>query len=85
MMVNVLTGEAIREEDVMNRTISASDLINYLRGMMDDFMMSKERYGMDDRETRRMLDEMIVCKEMVERLIDYPVNLRKDGTVTIGF
>ena len=66
-------------------TITANQLINYLQHKLDKFMQSNERYGMDDRETIRLFDEMIACKEMVEAVICAPVNLQKDGKVTIGF
>ena len=53
--------------------------------MMDDFKESEEKYGYEDRYVQKRLDDMIACKEMVEAIINEPVNLRKDGIVTIGF
>ena len=59
-------------------------MIAYLQEMMDRFMADKQKYGMDEA-TIQKLDEMIACKEMVEALICEPVNLQKDGKVTVGF
>lgn len=59
-------------------------MINYLQSMMDRAKYEEERYGRDER-TIGLFDNMIACKEMVEALIQKPVNLRKDGKVTVGF
>ena len=61
-----------------------SDLLKYLQSQMDDFKESEKKFGFD-RETKSRLDAMIACKEMVEALIEKPVNLQKDGKVTVGF
>ena len=60
-------------------------MINYLQQMMDRFTDEMERYGKDDRIVEKRFDDMIACKEMVEALIGEPVNLQKDGKVTVGF
>ena len=59
-------------------------MIKYLQSMMDRAKYEEERYGRDER-TMGLFDNMIACKEMVEALIQKPVNLRKDGKVTVGF
>ena len=69
----------------MNETIKAEQMLNYLQEMLTDFMDSRERWGNDDRIVNHKFDTMIACKEMVEALIQYPVNLGKDGKVTVGF
>lgn len=69
----------------MNNTVTAETMIEYLQEMMDDFQEEKEMFGKDDRIVRKKLDAMIACKEMVEALIGEPVNLQKDGKVTVGF
>ena len=65
--------------------IKKEDMLRYLQGMMDDFMKEKARFGAGDRIVEEKLDAMIACKEMVEALIHEPVNLQKDGKVTVGF
>ena len=65
-------------------TIAREAIIEYLQEKLDEFMESKREFGMD-RETVRRFDEMIACKEMAEVLIGEPVNIRKDGKITIGF
>ena len=60
-------------------------MINYLQQMLDKFTDEMERYGKDDRIVEKRFDDMIACKEMVEALIGEPVNLQKDGKVTVGF
>lgn len=69
----------------MNNTFSAEDLIAYLQSQLTDFQNELAKYGADDRMVEKKFDAMIACKEMVESLIQMPVNLRKDGKVTIGF
>ena len=60
-------------------------MINYLQSMMDNFQKEKERYGIEDERVISKFDGMIACKEMVEALIQEPVNLQQDGKVTVGF
>lgn len=67
----------------MNKTISTEQMIGYLQSFMDSFQEEKEKFGMDKHTTRK-LDAMIACKEMVEALIQRPVNLGQNGKVTIG-
>jgi len=69
----------------MDNRFSANDLLGYLQSMMDDFQEDRKRFGNEDRVVRDKLHAMIACKEMVEALINYPVNLQKDGKVTVGF
>ena len=68
----------------MREMIKAEMMVNYLQQMMDDFKEDERRYGRDEH-TMDKLNDMIACKEMVEALIGYPVNLQKDGKVTLGF
>lgn len=65
-------------------TITKETMIGYLQSMMDDYKEEVRRYG-EDHWTEEKLDAMIACKEMVEALIGEPVNLRKEGRVTVGF
>lgn len=65
-------------------------MINYLQEMLTKFnaMLAKNQKVPGyyrESEINRMFDGMIACKEMVEAMIGQPVNLRKDGKVTIGF
>ena len=70
----------------MNETmISKTQMINYLQSRMDHFKKLESRYGIEDEYVQEKLDEMIACKEMVEALINEPVNLGLDGKVTVGF
>lgn len=69
----------------VSKLIPAESMIDYLQSMMDDFMEERERFGDDDRIVNKKLDAMIQCKNMVENLIGMPVNLQKDGKVTVGF
>lgn len=71
------------EDDDDNATTRA--LLKYLRSQMADFKKAEARYGIADREVEHKLDAMIACKEMAESIIGQPVNLKLDGTVTIGF
>lgn len=69
----------------MTETVSTKALLNYLQSQMDDFKKEEARYGIKDRVVQEKLDAMIACKEMVEALIEMPVNLQLDGKVTVGF
>ena len=60
-------------------------MIAYLQTKLTRFQRDLERYGREDRKVLRQFDDMIACKEMAEALIGEPVNLRMDGTVTVGF
>ena len=60
-------------------------MINYLQAKMNKFKTLEAKYGFEDREVQQLLDEMIACKEMVEAIIEQPVNLQQDGKVTVGF
>ena len=70
---------------LMDATVTVGELINYLQSQMNDFKKNEERYGIEDRLVQHKLDAMIACKEMVEALIELPVNLQTDGNVTVGF
>lgn len=67
------------------KTIKATTMLEYLQEMLTDFEESKELWGKNDRVVEHKFDAMIACKEMVESLIGEPVNLGKDGNVTVGF
>lgn len=73
------------DEMRMDKTVTVFNLLSYLQMMLDDYNERVEKYGAEERYTKRALHDMIACKEMVEVLIDEPVNLRKDGAVTVGF
>ena len=60
-------------------------MIDYLQGMLDEFMVEKNEFGISDRIVGKKLDKMLACKEMVETMIGMPINLGIDGKVTIGF
>ena len=68
-----------------NMTNTEQKMINYLQAKMDKFKALEAKYGFEDREVQHLLDEMIACKEMVEAIIEQPVNLQQDGKVTLGF
>lgn len=69
----------------MDSTVKVYNLLSYLQFMLDDYNERVEKYGVEDKYTKNALHDMIACKEMVEALINEPVNLRKDGAVTVGF
>ena len=60
-------------------------MIAYLQSMMDEFKKDEARYGIEDELVESKLDAMIACKEMVEALLQEPVNLGVNGIVTVGF
>lgn len=60
-------------------------MIGYLQSMMDRFKEQEAKWGINDPIVEEMIHSMIACKEMTEALIQEPVNLGKDGRVTVGF
>ena len=74
----------ITTTELDHKTVTVEQMLRYLQEMMDQFKKEEKQFGKDERLTRH-LDGMIACKEMVEALIEYPVNLQKDGKVTVGF
>ena len=67
------------------KTFTANDLLNYLQSQMDDFQENLKKFGPENVMVEYKCSAMIACKEMVEALICEPVNLQKDGRVTVGF
>jgi len=45
----------------------------------------EKTYEPDDRMVMKDLDRLLACKDMVEVVIGAPVNLQRDGKITIGF
>lgn len=60
-------------------------MIEFLQEGLTRLQADIERYGIEERGVRHDMEALIAQKEMVEALIMKPVNLRKDGKVTIGF
>ena len=60
-------------------------MICYLQMRMDDYRKEAADYGEDDMIVKKKMDALIACKQMVEAVIQEPVNLQKDGKVTVGF
>lgn len=69
----------------MKKTFTKENLIAYLQSELDDFLKDAAKFGKDDRIVQHKLDAMLANKDMVESLILEPVNLQKDGKVTVGF
>lgn len=69
----------------MEKTFTKENLIAYLQSELDDFLRDAAKFGKDDRIVQHKLDAMLANKDMVESLIMEPVNLQKDGKVTVGF
>lgn len=65
--------------------ITEKQMLDYLQAQLTKFQKYEEKYGMDDEIVVSMFDGMIACKEMAEALLGLPVNLQKDGIVTVGF
>lgn len=67
----------------MNQEIRDKMIAN-LQSMMDK-VKRYEAKGVPTEFLEDRIDAMIACKEMVEAFIGEPVNLQKDGKVTVGF
>ena len=69
----------------MNKYVSSADMLSHLQFLLSEYMEEKERYGADDRIVNRKMHDMIACKNMCECLLSVPINLQRDGKVTVGF
>ena len=69
----------------MKTVVKAEDMLQYLQSMLDDVKRRESWCDPHDRILNAKIDAMIACKEMVETLIQEPVNLQLDGKVTTGF
>jgi len=69
----------------MNMTINAEDMLNLLQEYWTEAHKLIEDFGREDGRAKMHVGWCIGMKEMAEALIGVPVNLRKDGKVTIGF
>lgn len=65
-------------------SVTKEKMLRYLQSMTDNFVAEEEKYGMDDFVEKK-LDALLACKDMVEALIEMPVNIGLDGKVTVGF
>lgn len=65
-------------------SVTKEKMLRYLQSMTDDFVAEEEKYGMDNFVEKK-LDALLACKDMVEALIEMPVNIGLDGKVTVGF
>ena len=91
--LNILTkGKGVESKNIwveepkeVVQGFSKEQLIGYLQSQMDNFKKYENRYGIGNEIVIDKLDAMIACKEMVEALIQEPVNLRQDGKVTTGY
>ena len=59
-------------------------LLAYLQNRLTT-IQELEEYGYPQDYVEECIVGLIACKEMVECLIEKPVNLQKDGKVTVGF
>lgn len=66
------------------KEIKKQDMIAYLQAGLTRWKEEEKRFP-DDERTWKHLDRLIYQKEMVEALIGEPVNLQKDGKVTVGW
>ena len=69
----------------MKKSVSSESMLAFLQCLLDDWNSEREKFGDDDRIVVKKFSEMIGCKDMVECLIGCPVNLGKDGKVSVGF
>ena len=66
-------------------TSTKDRMLRLLQERLTDYLAEKAKFGPDDRIVVKKFSEMIGCKEMAEVLIGLPVNLGRDGIVTVGY
>ena len=69
----------------MKTEVKTEDMLDYIQSMYTQWMESREHFGPDDRCVKDDLKGLLAMRIMTENLIGEPVNLRKDGQVTVGF
>lgn len=67
----------------MMRTVTEEELLNGLQALMNQYIKYRDRYGEEDTLTMMYYEWMIGAKELVEMVLECPVNLQKDGKVTL--
>ena len=60
-------------------------MINYLQSMLDNYILNRNKYGMDDLIVKSKFRDMFACMSMVEALIHEPVTFNNEGKIIIGF
>lgn len=60
-------------------------MLAYLKMRLDDYLWEEKAYGAEDRFVAKKLTGLLACKQMVEAMIQKPVNIQKNGEVTVGF
>ena len=68
----------------MRETITAMEMLDYLKVDFKIAMRDRRILGADDERAQSRMGWCIGMKEMCENLIGVPVNLKLDGRVTIG-
>ena len=67
----------------MRETVKSTTMLYYLQSMLDYYREHEEKFN--DDHSHAFIAKMCACKDMVETLIQEPVNLQLDGKVTVGF
>jgi len=68
----------------MRKTVTAELMLEFLTDEWKKTHHLMEKLGLDDERCVTHCDMCIGMKELVEAMICEPVNLRMDGTVTLG-
>lgn len=68
----------------MQETVNAKDMLDFLQEQFNEAMSLVNDFGHKDSRAQMHLGWCIGMKEMCEALIGVPVNLCRDGRVTIG-
>lgn len=68
----------------MKTTVEVKDMLNLLKEYWTEAHEMAENLGWDDERSRMHLGWCIGMKEMTEALICIPVNLQRDGKLTLG-
>ena len=69
----------------MKEYINTAAALQWLQEELDIYNEDAAHYGHEDRIVKHRLCRMLGMKDMLEALIGEPVNLQKDGLVTVGF
>ena len=67
----------------MKKTVSADSMLYYLQEAFTYALEQRKKYN--DDYSSKLISAVIAQKELVEAMIGEPVNLQKDGKVTVGF
>lgn len=65
--------------------IEKVELLHYLQAFLRNWIEYMNKYGMEDEQVKKELDRLCACRSMAQTLINDPIYLYLDGTISVGY